>query len=92
VLDTIRNTLENGDGGGIVMIVLAQVTALFKDQLINTNSAGTPPSLGAALIPGQAAMMGVMEDIAELTYTYGLTTFVSHSLPPVSVWKKAESR
>jgi hypothetical protein len=76
-LDTIRNTLENGDGGGIVMIVLDQVTALFKDQLINTNSAGTPPSLGAALIPGQAAMMGVMEDIAELTYTYGLTTFVS---------------
>jgi hypothetical protein len=28
---------------------------------------------------GQAAMMGVMEDIAELTYTHGLTTFVSPS-------------
>lgn len=26
---------------------------------------------------GQAAMMGVMEDLAEITYTYGLTTFVS---------------
>ena len=32
------------------------------------------------LIVGQAAMMGVMDDIAELTYTYGLTTFVSHPL------------
>jgi hypothetical protein len=28
---------------------------------------------------GQAAMMGVMEDIAELTYTHGLTAFVSRS-------------
>ena len=45
MLDTIRTTLEAEDGGGIVMIVLDQVTALFKDQLINTNSAGTPPSL-----------------------------------------------
>jgi hypothetical protein len=61
------------------MIVLDQVTALFKDQLINTNSAGTPPSLGITLMVGQAAMMGVMEDIAELTYTHGLTTFVSPS-------------
>ena len=42
VLDTIRTTLETEDGGGIAMIVLDQVTALFKDQLINTNSAGTP--------------------------------------------------
>jgi len=41
VLDTIRTTLETEDGGGIYMIVLDQVTALFKDQLINTNSAGT---------------------------------------------------
>jgi hypothetical protein len=79
VLDTIRNTLETEDEGGIAMIVLDQVTALFKDQLINTNSAGTPPFLGASLMVGQAAMMGVMEDIAELTYTYGLTTFVSPS-------------
>jgi len=65
------------------MIVVDQVTALFKDQMINTNSAGTRPFrpyLGASLMVGQAAMMGVMEDIAESTYTYGLTTFVSHSL------------
>ena len=40
VMDTIRNALETGDGGGIYMIVLDQVTALFKDQLNNTNSAG----------------------------------------------------
>lgn len=34
---------------------------------------------------GQAAMMGVMEDIAELTYTHGLTTFVrSPSLQMIS--------
>jgi len=39
-LDTIRTTLETEDGGGIMMIVLDQVTALFKHQLINTNSAG----------------------------------------------------
>ena len=31
---------------------------------------------------GQAAMMRVMEDIAELTYTHGLTTFVSPSHVP----------
>ena len=31
---------------------------------------------------GQAAMMGVMEDIAELTYTHGLATFVSPSHAP----------
>jgi len=31
---------------------------------------------------GQAAMMGVMEDIAELTYTHGLATFVSPSHVP----------
>jgi hypothetical protein len=50
VLDTIRTSLENdgqeGEGessqqGVIRMIVLDQVTALFKDQLVNTNSAGT---------------------------------------------------
>jgi hypothetical protein len=45
MLNTIQTTLETEDGGGIAMIVLDQVTALFKDQLINTNSAGTPHSL-----------------------------------------------
>jgi len=82
VLDTVRTSLEgqSGSTGGISVIVLDQVTALFKDQLVNTNSAGSSSLIdrnGERLIVGQAAMMGVMEDIAELTYSYGLTTFVS---------------
>jgi hypothetical protein len=41
VLDTIRSSLEGGsEEDGIAVIVLDQVTALFKDQLVNTNSAG----------------------------------------------------
>jgi hypothetical protein len=37
---------------------------------------------------GQAAMMGVMEDIAELTYTHGLTTFVSPSRVLAKMWRR----
>jgi hypothetical protein len=41
VLDTIRTSLEgDSEEDGIAVIVLDQVTALFKDQLVNTNSAG----------------------------------------------------
>jgi hypothetical protein len=91
-LDTIRSSLEGkGDSdsvGRTAVIVLDQVTALFKDQLVNTNSAGMYAFyLRAELMIGQAAMMGVMEDIAELTYSHALTTFVS----PLQTTPKARS-
>ena len=90
VLDTIRTSLDDQSGspGGISVVVLDQVTALFKDQLVNTNSAGSSSLIkgnGKRLIVGQAAMMGVMEDIAELTYSYGLTTFVSSCQAPMRI-------
>lgn len=91
-LDVFRESLEtasqpaNEEEGGrerlrIRVVVVDQITSLFKDHLVNTNAAGLSPlvvdlCLVCAELTGQAAMLTVMEDIAELTYTYNISTFV----------------
>jgi hypothetical protein len=87
-LDTLRENLESVEGGEssrkgkLRVLVVDQITALFKDQLVNTNSAGMSLSFSLpqvrVVMKGQAAMITAMEDIAELTYTHNLTTFVCH--------------
>jgi hypothetical protein len=73
---------ERSTTGRLRFIVIDQITSLFKDQLVNTNSAGEAlvPVIIYALIVGQAAMIGVLEDISEMTYTHNLTTIVSRAV------------